>query len=109
MIVRTLDPNDDYQLGQFMANTPATVAQAVKTRLALWEGEWFVDITDGTPYAQDILGWQTNYDIEIQSRILGTPGVTEIVDYASTIIDRSLLVECTIDTEFGITPLSAVL
>lgn len=109
MLVRTLDPTGDYQLGQFMQNTPAAVAQAVKTRLALWEGEWFLDQTAGTPYIQSILGKGSNYDAEIQAVILGTDGVTEIVSYSSNVTNRGLYVEATIDTVYGQTTLSGVL
>ncbi len=109
MLVRALDPTGDYQLGVFLQNTPATVAQCVKTRLALWQGEWFLDQTAGTPYAQSILGKGTNYDEELQTIILQTQGVTEIVSYSSNVTDRGLYVECTIDTLYGQTSLSAIL
>ena len=102
MIYRQLDQNGDYQIGQFIENSPATVAQAVQTRLLLWMGEWFLDITDGTPYMQGILGHNTNYDFEIQSRILGTPGVTEMVSYSSNVdANRNLSVQATINTIYG--------
>lgn len=101
MIYRALDANDDYQLGAFLANTPETVGQAVLTRLRLWLGEWFLDSTDGTPYMQGILGHRTNYDLEIQTRILGTPGVTEITDYSSNVVNRQLSVNCTLKTIYG--------
>lgn len=109
MLVRTLDPTGDYQLGQFMQNTPAAVAQAAKTRLALRRTEWFLDQTVGTPYIQDILGKGTNYDAEIQTVILGTQGVNEIVSYSSNVTNRGLYVEATIDTIYGRTTLSGVL
>lgn len=106
MLYRQLDSNGDYKLGAFLSNTPETVAQAVKTRLLLWRGEWFLDVTDGTPYMQDILGHGTNYDLEIQERILGTQGVTEITSYSSSVINRSLAVSCTINTLYGSVSLS---
>lgn len=101
MIYRQLDANGDYQLGAFLANTPETVGQAVLTRLLLWRGEWFLDTADGTPYMQDILGHRTNYDLEIQTRILGTPGVVEITDYSSSVVNRKLSVACTLKTIYG--------
>lgn len=109
MIVRALDANGDYQLGVFLQNTPAAVGQAVKTRMALWQGQWFLDQTDGTPYMQDIIGRKTAYDLEIQTRILETPGVTEITAYSSNVQDRGLYVECDIDTTYGPTSVSAAL
>ena len=101
MIYRALDGNGDYQIGVFLANSPAAVGQAVVTRLLLWEGEWFLDVTDGTPWLQDIIGNNTNYDFEIQNRILDTPGVTDIVSYASSVVNRKLAVTATINTTYG--------
>lgn len=101
MLYRTLDANGDYQLGSFLSNSPAAVAQAVQTRLLLWRGEWFLDVTDGTPYMQDVLGHGTNYDLEIQDRILSTPGVTEITSYSSSVVNRALSVQCTLNTLYG--------
>ena len=109
MIVRQIDPNGDYQLGQFLANSPEAVAQVIQTRLALWEGEWFLDVTDGTPYMKDILGNNTNYDYEIQERILLTPGVQDLAQYASSVVDRALTVVCTVDTQYGSTTFGATL
>jgi hypothetical protein len=102
MQYRALDANGDYTVGQVLANTPQAVAQAVRTRLLLWRGEWFLDTTDGTPWLQGILGHNTNYDLEIQQRILGTPGVTEIVSYSSSVSSaRALSVTATINTIYG--------
>lgn len=101
MLYRQLDASGDYQLGRFLANSPEAVGQAVLTRLKLWRGEWFLDVTEGTPYLQDILGHNTNYDLEIQARILGTPGVLEITDYASSVVNRALTVRCTLNTLYG--------
>lgn len=103
MKYRQLDVNRDYQLGfPFMVNTPDCVAQAVLTRLLLWRGEWFLDTREGTPYMQDILGHNTNYDFEIQARILGTPGVTELINYSSNIDStRNLTVNAQIQTVYG--------
>ena len=107
MLYRQLDANGDYQVGQFLANTPAAVAQAVRTRLLLWKSEWFLDTSDGTPYLQDILGHNTNYDLEIQQRILDTPGVTEIASYSSSVDSaRGLHVQATINTVYGVAVLS---
>lgn len=102
MIYRQLDANGDYQIGQFLSNSPEAVAQAVKTRLLLWQGEWFLDTSDGTPYMQGILGHNRNYDFAIKSRILSTPNVTEIVSYSSNVSpNRALSVTCSINTAYG--------
>ena len=64
MIYRQLDDNGDYTFGSGLANyyhnTPDGVAQAVQTRLKLWSGEWFLDITDGVPFMGGILGKYTD-------------------------------------------------
>ena len=109
MRYRALSPTGDYTFGQgsanFLVNTPETVAQAVKTRLLLMTGEWFLDVTEGTPYATDILGKGTQplYDAAIQNRIKGTQGVTAVRFYESSLdpITRSLTVTATIDTLYG--------
>jgi len=102
MKYRKLDENGDYQLGVFLENTPETVGQAVLTRLKLWRGEWFMDTSEGTPYMQNILGHNTQYDLEIKARILGTKGVTEIINYSSVVDrDRNLITTCTLNTLYG--------
>lgn len=110
MRYRKLSPTGDYVFGQgsneFLVNSPEAVGQAVKTRLGLASGEWFLDSQEGTPYATQILGegTQTLYDIAIQNRILGTEGVTSIATYGSYLSpQRALTVECTINTLYGTT------
>ena len=110
MRYRALSPTGDFTFGNssanFLVNSPAAVAQAVKTRLGLATGEWFLDTTDGTPYSTAILGTgaQGRYDSAIQDRILGTPGVTAITNYYSGLNSkRQLVVQCTIDTQYGTT------
>jgi hypothetical protein len=82
-----LSVTDDYTIGvPWLVNSPDAVAQAVKTRLRLWQGEFFLDTSDGTPYLQQILGKRDatrNPDAAIKVRILGTLGVTGIAQYAS--------------------------
>jgi hypothetical protein len=110
---RQLDANGDYPLNlPFLYNSPAVVAQAVLTRLRLWQGEWFADTSDGTPYLQNVLGKtaQASPDVYIKQRILETPGVNAIVSYSSTLNGRALSVTATLDTIYGITePVQAVL
>lgn len=69
------------QSGNFYANQPEAVAQAVQTRLALAQGEWFLDTTAGTPYNTQILGAGTiaYYDAAIQQVILDTPDRKSVV------------------------------
>lgn len=104
-----MDINGDHSFGHgrsdFYKDQPEAVAQAVKTRLGLIEGEWFLDITKGTPYNTQILGAGTVglYDFAIQEVITNTPGVTQIVDYSSSVdsTTRKASVNCILDTLYG--------
>lgn len=96
----------DYTLGRpFLANSPECVAQVVYTRLRLWQGEWFLDLTEGTPYLSGVLGERhgKNPDAAIRARILGTPGVTAIVSYSSSFdpATRKYTVNCEITTQYS--------
>jgi hypothetical protein len=112
-----MDSSGDYTLGSgsdFLKDSPDAVAQAVMTRLKLWKSEWFVDTSDGTPYMQDVLGkrfQRSNPDSAIKSRILGTPGVTEITSYDSTFDGntRAFSVTATINTFYGAATISETL
>lgn len=112
MRYRKLTLTGDYSFGRsqgdFLSNSPDTVAQHVLTRLRLWAGEWFLDITEGTPYLQGIIGVGTKstYDAAIQARILDTEGVLDITDYSSSVDDRRLSVSATIITVYGEAPLN---
>ena len=115
MRVRALDANGDMQFGRnsrdFIANTPAVVAQRVKTRLGLQVGDWFLNILDGTPYRTAVFGMRTNAtrDPAIRARILGTPGCTGIDTYASqqSRQTRAWTVQARITTQFGQTIVAA--
>lgn len=114
MRYRALDENGDYSggrgQGNFLINSPACVAQSVQTRLRLWQGEWFLDKREGTPWLQRILGRhaKTIYDLALRARVLATDGVTEITAYSSTLdtAKRELTVSMTINTVFGQTDVS---
>src|SRR5690348_2465704 len=101
---------NDYSFGHgavdFYADERETVGQIVLTRLRLWEGEWFVDTSDGTPYETQVLGTGTQgrRDMAIQERILGSPGVVRIAAYSSSFdgATRTFTISgTTIDTIFG--------
>ena len=109
MIDQMDDPITQDWTGNFFSNSGDVVAQQVYTRLNLWYGEWFLDTSDGTPYLEDILGFGTNYDLEIKSRILGTQGVTEIISYSSSRTNRVLSVNALIQTIYGPVPITIIL
>lgn len=115
MRYRRLDQNGDYTFGQGSANfwvdDPRGVAQSIVTRLLLWTGEWFLDLTVGTPYAQQVLGYGTQglYDKVLQARILGTSGVTGLIEYQSEFDPetRKLTVgPCQVQTQYSATPVA---
>lgn len=90
MRVRKLGPTGDFVFGggraNFYVDQPEGVAQVVKTRLALWLGEWFLNLNEGTDWMGSVLGNRTAAlrDPMIRARVLGTPGVTDIEGYSST-------------------------
>ena len=117
MRYRKLSSAGDYTFGQsaasFYKDQPEAVGQAVATRLKLIQGEWFLDVTKGTPYNAKILGTNkmATYDAAIQDVILNTPGVTGITEYSSGVDPntRAAFVNCTINTIYGTTQLQVPL
>lgn len=107
MRYRKLTADGDYSFGQgnanFWINVPAAVAQAVKTRLLLILGEWFLDTTDGTNYQGKILGKGTasTRDLEIKSRVLKTPGVIQLLGYQSNVVGRDFSAQTLVQTVYG--------
>lgn len=109
MRYRKLSADGDYTFGNgqldFYRDVPEAVGQAVMTRLLLWLGEWFLNIEDGTPYMQGVLGHHSKLsaDNTIQQRALGTQGLTDLSDY-ETVLDadtRGLSGGFKIDTIYG--------
>ncbi len=112
MRVRQLTSDGDMRFGHqqydFYRDVPEAPAQCVQTRLMFWQGEWYLDLTDGTPYQGGVLGTNTELtaDSVIRDRILNTRGVTGIEEgtYNSQLdrATRRLSAACTIDTAFGL-------
>jgi hypothetical protein len=117
MMYRRLDADRDFTLGHgsadHLTDVPEAVAQAVSTRLAQLAGEWFLDLTDGTPYVQGVFGKHTkqSYDLVLQSRILDTEGCAAILSYESDFDPdtRKLTVSVEIDTIYGPASVTEVL
>ncbi|HDL8134554.1 TPA: hypothetical protein U5D55_000252 [Yersinia enterocolitica] len=115
MRYRREDENGDYTFGQgdntFLINSPEAVAQAVKTRFELWRGQWFLDLTEGTPYIQSVLGKQRSdvYILAIRERILDTQGVNAILEFEAiyTGENRRVTFTATIDTIYGTTTVTS--
>lgn len=104
-----LDANGDYVFGggqaSFWRDVPDAPAQAVKTRLLLYLGEFFLDVTDGTDWRGQALGPRTTStrDAVLRERILGTPGVLSIDSYSSNLnrTTRAFTVSVTVSTIYG--------
>lgn len=109
MISRALDSNNDLIIenGQFkLVADAAEVIQHVRTRLQFYLGEWFLDLTAGTPYFQSIFVKPANLaNIEsiLKTRILSTPEVKKLIefsmDYDKT--SRFLDVRFSAETTYG--------
>ena len=85
-----------YGNGNFYAGTKS-VAQAIKTKILLFYGEWWENLGLGIPMFQSIIG-QTNkntVNIAAQSllrkRILEVKEVTSIVSLKADVIDREFI------------------
>lgn len=103
--------SDDHQFGRagtFLIDSPETVAQAIKTRLQLSAGEWFLDLDEGTQY-DEVLGYNTqdSRDLAIRERILETPGVLELTEYRSSVsAARRFAVVAVVSTIYGNAPVT---
>lgn len=122
--VRALDANGDYRfgggIGEFLIDSPEAVAQKIKTRMALWQGEFFLDSLAGTPWMQQILGRHASgpplapqqsvsmiYDVALKQVLSATRGVSQILSYSSSFDGnaRTLTVSATVLTIFSTTPI----
>ena len=107
MKYRKLDKDGDYQLGHgnldFYQDSPEAVAQSAMTRLQLWQGQWFIDTTSGTPWLQQILGKRMAVESVLRARILGTQGVIELPEMSLKFDPdaRRVSVNATIVTAYG--------
>lgn len=87
MTVRKLDENGDIVTRgvQFISERDE-IAQTIRTRLRLFLGEYFRDITDGTPWFEQILGKGTSMDAReaaLRNRIVNTPGVVRLTSFTT--------------------------
>ena len=109
MIYRKLDENGDMIMGRGTATfiqSSEAVGQAIKTRLLLWQGEWWEDLEEGLPMMQRILGFRNTQqaaDILIRERILGTENVLNIISFDSSYDGdtRSYSYQSEVATAFG--------
>jgi hypothetical protein len=109
MKYRKLDDNGDMRFGHgledFWIDVPDAPAQAVVTRLGMYEGEWFLDRTAGTPWNTKVLGKYTDStrDLVVRGRVLDTTGVYDVIQYSSAIDrnTRQFAVNMSIATIYG--------
>jgi len=104
----TWEPFQGNGQSNFISDIDA-VAQIIKQRLQLLQGEWWADTNDGLPFWQSIAGYAggansaQNINLLIQARILGTPFVTGLtsVNAAYNPANRSYTFSATVQTQFG--------
>ena len=110
MLYRALSPGGDYQFGNGLSDfyTGAdAVAQAIKTSLQLWQGEWWENTDVGVPYMQHILtvpATPTNVraaEMLIQEAILGVQGVQSISTFSLSKTGRTYTMNATVQTVYG--------
>lgn len=109
MKYRKLDADGDmtfgHQQADFHIDTAEGVAQSLMTRLKLWVGEWFLDVTEGTAYQQAVLGTGTKETIEpeMRIRILETPGLSSIDKLSIRInpTERTASIDAAVTTVYG--------
>lgn len=108
MTVRRLDENGDIAThGEQFISGRLEIAQTVQTRLRLYLGEYFRDVTDGTPWHEQILGKFQNLsaaEAALRARIANTPGVIRLTSFSANfdITTRKYSVTAGILTEFGL-------
>lgn len=108
MTVRMIDPEtgDIVTSGRQFITGAEEIAQTVKTRLRLFLGEYFRDITDGTPWWESILGKDgtlSNKEAIIKNRIIRTDGVIRLVSFETSfdLPTREYSIKAGILTKFG--------
>lgn len=90
------------------------VAQAIKTRLLLFQGEWWENLNEGTPMFQEIIGQRASTNgqqimaLAISARIGATPYVSAVENVAVAFNEttRALTYSCVAQTSFGSVPVT---
>lgn len=82
------------------------VAQGLRLRLQLFKGEWFLNLDEGVPYYEDVLGQkfdEKRIRAAFRPVILSTPGVVEIISLAVQFDGptRDVTIAWEVRTEFG--------
>lgn len=72
------------------------IAQHAKQRLLFYRGEWFLDVTAGMPWFQNVYVRPHNpavIESVIKREILDTPGVAELSSFSMDINERKRSIE----------------
>lgn len=85
------------------------VAQAIQTRLWLFQGEWWENLNEGAPMFQQIVGQRASgagqqiMSLALAQRIATTPYVSAVndVQISYSPITRKFSFSCTAQTSFG--------
>ncbi|WP_033576168.1 hypothetical protein [Dickeya chrysanthemi] len=82
-MIRNLAGGDIVTHGDQFVTGKEETRQAILCRLRLFLGEYFLNVTEGTDWFGSVLGKTTDdiAAIEIQRRILSTPGVVGITKF----------------------------
>jgi hypothetical protein len=110
--VRALGPNNEPLQGNGQNNfisDLAAVTQIIRTRLLLFQGEWFLDLLDGLPMFNGMLGASGSLrNVQIitnivSARIKGTQFVTAIssLDAGYNAATRRFTYTAQVETQFG--------
>lgn len=114
MRYRRIDVNGDYTFGNgqydFLVDIEA-VPQAITTKLKLFQGEWWEDLSEGLPFYQDIAGKfiKSDEDKDIITRIYCNriSDVEQVNSFLSVTAEfdnenRKYSLKADIDTTYGI-------
>jgi len=103
----TNDPQQGNGQNNFLSDLDA-VTQIIKTRLLLFEGEWFLNLLDGLPLFQSILGSSgASRNIQVIVNLISqritsfTPYVIGISSVNASYLNRQFNYEAQVETIFG--------
>lgn len=105
-----LDPENDFiWIPQSALTDTDAVAQAILTRLRLFEGEWWENLNLGLPMFQQILGapgslrQQQVIELLISQQIQGTPYVSNVLNATVSFnaATRAFTYKADVQTAFG--------
>lgn len=117
MTGRALDSNNDLIIkgGSFrLVKDAAEVVQHVRTRLLFYYNEWFLDLTAGTKYFQEIFikpADLANVESILKQRILETPGILTLLEFSMEYEggrSRKLSVSFSAETIYGLINITEV-